>query len=263
MLNELKLGTFTPLVHISGMFSAMQGCCSYILPIAQHPTNTNAVIVVDLNKDLTQLASLSVEELQTYLYTATDNLPEGINRPPIKLIHINKCPIVASAKTLTAERAKELGVDAKQCRKSMDFFSANNELVDKLIDVFNTDAKSKKDQQPEQKLYSGGFASANDKAESKTITSLAPQQVATFQPNFDDPNLDALWRRYKARNYPLSLSSEEQEKWARHREAYLIEHSHAYVERLNVLAIEHQHSPEKIEVLQKLGHYLAFLSDGN
>jgi len=263
VLNELKLGTFTPLVHISGMFSAMQGCCSYILPIAQHPTNTNAVIVVDLNKDLTQLASLSVEELQTYLYTATDNLPEGINRPPIKLIHINKCPIVASAKTLTAERAKELGIDAKQCRESMDFFSANNQLVNKLIDVFNTEAKSKKDQQPEQKLYSGGFASANDKAESKTITSLAPQQVATFQPNFDDPNLDALWRRYKARNYPLSLSSEEQEKWARHREAYLIEHSNAYVERLNVLAIEHQHSPEKIEVLQKLGHYLEFLSNSN
>jgi len=263
VLNELKLGTFTPLVHISGMFSALQGCCSYILPIAQHPTNTNAVIVVDLNKDLTQLASLSVEELQTYLYTATDNLPEGINRPPIKLIHINKCPIVASAKTLTPERAKELGVDAKQCRESMNFFSANHDLVDKLIAVFNTEAKSSKDQQPEQRLYSGGFASANDKAESKTITSLAPQQIANFQPNFDDPNLDALWRRYKARNYPLSLSSEEQDKWARHREAYLIEHANTYVERLNVLAIEHQHNPEKIEVLQKLGHYLEFLTNSN
>jgi len=262
VLNELKLGTFAPLVHISGMFPALQGCCSYIMPVAQHPTNSNAVIVLDLNKDLSQLASLSVEEIQDYLYTATDNLPEGINRPPLKLIHINKCPIVASAKTLSAERAKELGIDAKQCRKSMDFFAANPQLIDKLITVFDTQPKTQKDQQPEQQLYSGGFPTANDKAQCQSIIGLAPQQVATYQPQFDNPNLASLWRRYKARNYPLSLSSEEQNQWDRHREAFLIEHANTYVERLNVLAIEHQHSPEKIEILQKLGHYLEFLSQG-
>ena len=261
VLEQLKLGTFTPLVHISGMFSALQGCCSYILPIAQHPTNNNAVIVLDLNKDISQLAALTVEQLQTYLYTATDDLPEGINRPPIKLIHINKCPIVASAKTLTAERAKELGVDAKQCRLSMDFFSANRQLVEKLISVFNTDAKINKEQQPEQKLYSGGFPTANDKQQAKMICALSPQQIINHEVNFDDPNLATLWWRYKARNYPQTLTIEEQQKWARHREAYLIDHTNDYVERLNILAIEHQHSAEKIEILQKLGHYLEFLNE--
>lgn len=261
VLEQLKLGTFTPLVHISGMFSALQGCCSYILPIAQHPTNNNAVIVLDLNKDLSQLAALTVEQLQTYLYTATDDLPEGINRPPIKLIHINKCPIVVSAKTLTAERAKELGVDAKQCRLSMDFFSANRQLVEKLISVFNTDAKINKEQQPEQKLYSGGFPTANDKQQAKRICALSPQQIINHEVNFDDPNLATLWWRYKARNYPQTLTIEEQQKWARHREAYLIDHTNDYVERLNILAIEHQHSAEKIEILQKLGHYLEFLNE--
>jgi len=261
VLETLKLGSFTPLVHISGMFPALQGCCSYILPIAQHPSNNNAVIVIDLNKEITQLADLSVEALQDYLYTATDNLPDGIHRPPIKLIHINKCPIVASAKTLTADRAQELGIDLKQCRRSINFFNENKTLIKKLIAVFDAPPKMTKEQTPEQKLYSGGFPTAHDKNQSKLITELAPQQVATFQANFDDPNLDALWRRYKARNYPLSLTTEEQEKWARHREAYLIEHSHAYIERLEVLAIEHQNSPEKIEILQKLSHYLAFLDD--
>ena len=261
VLHELKLGSFSPLVHISGMFPALQGCCSYILPIAQHPTNNNAIIVVDLNKDISQLVSLSIEELQTYLYTATENLPEGINRPPIKLLHINKCPIVASAKTLTAERAKELGVDALQCRESINFFNKNRALVEKLVAVFMTEAKINNDQQPEQKLYSGGFPSANDKQQCKKITTLAPQQVATHQVNFDDPNLDRLWARYKARNHPESLTLEEQQKWSRHREAYLIEHANNYVERLEMLAIEHQHNPEKLETLQKLGHYLAFLTE--
>lgn len=261
VLNELKLGTFTPLVHISGMFPALQGCCSYIVPIAQHPTNNNAVIVMDLNKDISQLASLTVEELQSYLYTATENLPEGINRPPIKLVHINKCPIIASAKTLTADRAKELGIDAQQCRQSMNFFKENKQLVEKIIAVFDTEPKPSKDQQPEQKLYSGGFPTANDKNQSKTIAALSSQQVASHQVNFDNPNFDNLWWRYKARNYPQSLTIEEQQKWSRHRDAYLIEHSNNYVERLNILAIEHQHSPEKIAILQKLGHYLEFLTE--
>lgn len=261
VLNELKLGTFTPLVHISGMFPALQGCCSYILPVAQHPTNNNAVIVIDLSKDITQLNSLTVEELQSYLYTSTDNLPEGINRPPIKLIHINKCPIVASAKTLTAERASELGVDAKQCRLSIDFFNQHKSLVEKLIAVFDTEPKTTREQQPEQKLYSGGFPTANDKNESKKIIALAPQQIESYAPHFDDPNLDTLWWRYRARNYPQTLTMEEQQKWDRHREAYLIDNADNYIERLKMLAIEHQHSPEKIEVLQKLEHYLAFLSN--
>jgi len=261
VLNELKLGSFSPLVHISGMFPALQGCCSYILPIAQHPTNNNAVIVVDLNKDLSQLLSLDIEQIQSYLYTATDNLPEGINRPPIKLIHINKCPIVASAKTLTADRAKELGIDAKQCRESMNLFLANKQLVDKLTAVFDTEAKSTGQQQPEQKLYSGGFPSANDKKQAKEITQLSPHQIESYQVHFDDPNLEILWNRYKARNYPQTLNSEELQKWNRHREAYFIENVDNYISRLEILAIEHQHSEEKIAVLQKLSHYLEFLTN--
>ncbi|TEW56034.1 exodeoxyribonuclease I [Psychromonas sp. RZ22] len=261
VLRELKLGTFTPLVHISGMFSALQGCCSYILPIAQHPTNNNAVIVIDLNKDIKQLNSLTIEQIQSYLYTPTNDLPEGINRPPLKLIHINKCPIIASAKTLTPARAKELGVDAKQCRESINFFSENRALVEKLITVFNVDPKINREQQPEQKLYSGGFSTANDKNQCKAITELSAQQISGYEANFDDPNLAILWGRYKARNYPDTLSIEEQEKWAKHREAYLIEHRDNYIERLNILALEHQHSPEKIEVLQNLVHYLEFLTE--
>lgn len=37
-----------PLVHVSGMFSAYQGCVSWVSPVAWHPVNQNAVIMVDL-----------------------------------------------------------------------------------------------------------------------------------------------------------------------------------------------------------------------
>ena len=55
-----------PLAHVSGMFSPWQGCISWIAPLAWHPSNTNAVIVVDLNQDVSPLVELSAEEIRSY-----------------------------------------------------------------------------------------------------------------------------------------------------------------------------------------------------
>lgn len=260
VLEILKLGSQQPVVHISGMFPAMQGCCSYVLPVAPHPTNKNAVIVIDLNKDISQLASLSGEQIKQYLYTATEDLPDGVNRPPLKLIHINKCPVVASAKTLTAERANQLGIDLSQCRRSLDLFLNTPSLIEKLAQVFVDEARPESTLEPEQKLYSGGFASENDKQQAQIISQLTAQQVANHQVHFDDINYQQLWFRYKARNYPHLLSEKEQQQWAHHRQDYFTQHGQAYMERLNLLAIDNQHAPDKLELLQKLAHYFEFIT---
>lgn len=44
----------TPLMHVSGMLGRERHYTSWIVPIAWHPTNQNAVIVVDLGKDLSR-----------------------------------------------------------------------------------------------------------------------------------------------------------------------------------------------------------------
>jgi len=259
VLAQLKLGSNTPLVHVSGMFPAIQGCASYVMPITQHPSNKNAVIVVDLNKDLSSLETLSIEQIQDYLYTPSIDLPEGIERPAIKLIHINKCPIIAPAKTLTEERADQLGINRQQCRLSLDFLKSQTGLEEKLQKVFTQEMPSVENKSVEEMLYSGGFLSAADKKLSEQVCNSTWQALSNKEFNFEDDRLDILLWHYRARNAPDSLDVAEQEKWARHRQAYLLENSQTYIDKLEALALENQSNPAKIELLQQLYEYLNYL----
>lgn len=260
VLNALKLGSYTPVVHISGMFPAMQGCASYVLPLAAHPTNNNAIIAIDLNKDVSCLGTLSVEEIRRYLYTPTADLPEGVDRPAIKLIHINKCPIVAPAKTLSEERADELGINRLQCRASLEFLKSNPGLVEKCQMVFNVETTQAQDKTAEETLYTGGFFSNEDKLLINNVNNSTWEELAEHKFKFKDPRLDTLLWHYRARNAEHSLNVEEQEKWFRHRQAYLLAHSHSYIEKLDALALEYQSTPAKMELLKQLHHYLHFLT---
>jgi len=258
--NTLKLGSFTPLIHVSGMFPALQGCVSYVLPIAEHPTNKNAVITLDLNKDLSTLATLTFEEIRHYLYTPKAELPEGISRPAIKLIHINKCPIIAPAKTLSEQRADELGINRTQCRESLDFIKTQTDLVTKLQMVFSEERKFEQKQTPEEMLYSGGFFSNKDKALINQVAETNLNALSKADFDFEDNRLAMLLWHYRARNGEQFLDVDEQEKWQRECQQYLLENQQSYIEKIDALAFEYQHNPEKIELLQQLHHYLHFLS---
>lgn len=260
VLNALKIGSFSPIVHVSGMFPALQGCISYVLPLTEHPTNKNAIIAVDLNKDLTALASLTVEEIHQYLYTPNVDLPEGIARPAIKLIHINKCPIVAPAKTLSEQRADELGIDRTQCRSSLNFLKAHPELAQKLKEVYSIEREFEKKQTAEEMLYSGGFFSNHDKQLINQVAQTSLTDLSKFDFSFEDSRLTKLLWHYRARNGEQFLTIEEQEKWERECKMYLLEHQQTYIEKLDALALEHQHNEEKIDLLTQLHHYLNYLS---
>jgi Exodeoxyribonuclease I subunit C (EC 3.1.11.1) len=62
-----------PLVHISGMFGAWRGNTSWVAPLAWHPDNRNAVIMVDLAGDISPLLELDSDALRERLYTPKTN----------------------------------------------------------------------------------------------------------------------------------------------------------------------------------------------
>ncbi len=256
VLRTLKIGSHTPLIHVSGMFPASQGCLSYVLPIAMHPTNKNAVIVVDLNKNLENLLDLSVTEISEYLYMPLVNLPEGINRPAIKLIHINKCPFVAPIATLTSNRADELGIDERQWGESLNFIKQHPTLTQKLRSVF----KVEKDHQPketvEEMLYTGGFFSNKDKLQIERIAKLPMQAFQAQQFKFDDSRLAQLLFNYRARNGEEYLLEEESDKWQRHCHAYFLDNNENYIETINNLLQENHNKPDKCSLLHQLMAYI-------
>jgi exodeoxyribonuclease-1 len=251
----------TPLVHISAKFSAAQGCCSWIAPICYHPSNKNAVIVLNLAIDPTPLLYLSSEQIIEKLYRPNNMLAEGEQRLPIKLVHINKCPVLAPAKTLSEENALRLGIDRNSCLENLAKIRANRELKDKLLKVFN-ESTEKSDVDPEHALYSGGFFSDQDKHLIDTVRQANENALTDLSLPFTDPRLTALLFRYKARNFPQTLNDNEVEQWQQHRKFRMLDEKspasikmHDYMQEITDLSQKYGQNPDKLAVLQALYEY--------
>lgn len=72
------------------------------------------MIMVDLAGDISPLLELDSDTLRERLYTAKADLGDHA-AVPVKLVHINKCPVLAQANTLRPEDADRLGINRQHC----------------------------------------------------------------------------------------------------------------------------------------------------
>ncbi len=95
----------------------------------------------------------------------------------------------------------------------------------------------------DQDLY-GGFVGNEDRRRLNRLRALPGEELAHERLGFDDARLAELVWRYRARNFPHTLSPEEQERWEAHRVAMLVEGEgggltfDALFERLDTLGAE-------------------------
>lgn len=222
VLKQLQLGSFTPLVHISGRIAARNNNLAIMLPLAQHPTKSNEVIVYDLAVDPSPLLSLSATEIQQRLFVASDALPEGVARIPLKTIHINKCPVLAPLSVIKPDDAERLQLDISLCRQHLQHIQSAAGLNAKLAEVFTRDyAETISD--PDLMIYSGGFFSHKDKAAMTRIRQTTPDALGDFNAHFDDSRLEEMLFRYRGRNYPETFNAEENAIWQQYCRKKLID----------------------------------------
>jgi len=74
----------------------------------------------------------------------------------------------------------------------------------------------------DEDLY-GGFVSNADRRRLNDLRQSTPEQLSKARPAFEDGRLSELLWRYRARNFPASLSAEESARWEAHRAARLLE----------------------------------------
>lgn len=74
----------------------------------------------------------------------------------------------------------------------------------------------------DEDLY-GGFINNNDKRKLESLRAEKPERLATALPSFDDERLGELFFRYRARNFPHTLSELEAAQWEQHRAARLFD----------------------------------------
>ena len=103
-----------PLVHVSGMFGAWRGNTSWVAPLAWHPENRNAVIMVDLAGDISPLLELDSDTLRERLYTAKADLGDNA-AVPVKLVHINKMSGTGPGEYATPGRCRPTGNNRQHC----------------------------------------------------------------------------------------------------------------------------------------------------
>ena len=211
----LNLVKPSPVVHVSGMFGAARNSLAIVMPLAAHPVNKNGIVVYDLSVDPEPLFELSVEEIQERLFSRRQEGDER-ERIPLKLVHINKCPVIAPLSVVRDEDRQRLELDMALCRRHYEQLRNRRGLVAKVQAVFSSPPERTVDD-PDQMLYSGGFFSQDDKDRMHRIRSSSPDQLAHLGLSFDDGRLDEMLFRYRARNFPHSLDVEEKALWTAYR----------------------------------------------
>jgi exodeoxyribonuclease-1 len=193
-------------------------------PLASHPTNKNELIAWDLTHDPAELASLNADILRQRLFTRAADLPEGMARLPVKTIHLNKSPmVIGNLKTLSPAMAARWGIDVDQ---ALQFAAVARDLPDMSAiwtEVFRRPADTGAGPiDVEQDLY-GGFIGNGDRRRLNQLRALSPAQLSTARSSFDDARLEEIVFRYRARNFPATLTTEEVQRWDAHRAARLLE----------------------------------------
>ncbi|GAB2746765.1 exodeoxyribonuclease I [Melaminivora jejuensis] len=221
---ELRLPTLPevarPFLHVSGMFPAERGCLALMWPLANHPSNRNELLAWDLAHDPSVLAGLGVAELRQRLFTRSAELPEGMMRLPIKSVHLNRSPMVVSnLRTLTPELAARWQIDLEQAARHAEAARALPNMDAIWAEVYDRPQPAC---DPEQDLY-GGFLGHEDRRRLQRLRALSPEELALERAGFDDPRLAELLWRYRARNFPHTLSEAEQQRWQAHCAAVLLD----------------------------------------
>jgi exodeoxyribonuclease-1 len=249
----------TPLMHVSGMLGHHCQYTSWIVPVAWHPTNKNAVIVIDLAKDPQPLFDLSSAALKERLYTKHEDLAADESPVPVKLIHLNKCPILAPAKTLTAENAHAIGIDRQTCLHHLSRLKNDRHIREKLVELYSESPDYPVDSDVDALLYQGFFNPA-DKAAMEIIRETAPESLKEIQLTFHDDRIKPLLFRYRARHYPETLDQHERQEWLTHCQDYFSQHMDEYIIRLENLVHEHEQDPQKMQILKSIYQYISGLT---
>lgn len=251
-----------PLLHISSRYGQEYGHAALIAPLARHPQNPNAVIVWDLRQSPQRLLDEPVSALRQALYSSRESLPEGYQRPALKLLHLNRCPILAPAGMLNTQEAQRLQISGEVSRQHLNWIRQHPEVLHRVAEIYAEETfPSVSD--PDQMLYSGGFFSDLDKRLMEQIRQAAPADLADLHLPFQDPRLEEMFLRYKARNYPEALNEQELMHWEEYRARKLLGQDaqgcltfDAFYAEMNRIATEQQPlSARDQQILEALADY--------
>lgn len=204
----LDLAARRPVVLINAFIPAARHHLAVVLPLFRHPDNPNAVIVFDLAHDPGSLVGADA-----------GNITKGSG---LHVVALNKCPAVAPIGVLRDSDAERLGIDRAQIARNerAAFCLLEASTIRELETAFaqrssdlSTDDESL---DVDGSLYSGSFLSSGDRDRLDALIAADPFPRDADTRAFDDPRLPELVFRYRARNFPDTLDSDDAARWRAH-----------------------------------------------
>ncbi len=255
---HLDLFKKKPFLNFSGMFSVDQGCMAVLAPVTIHPRNRNEIICFDLMHNPNILRDLSAEQIRERLFTRSAELEsKGLERVGLKSVHVNRSPMVAPISLLEEPVVNRWNLDLDAIKQNALSLSQIRNLDDKLNQVFHIEETHKKD--PDIALYDG-FINDSDRSKLNKVIKSSPEALSSLEFEFDDPRLPDLLFRYRARNWPELLSSEEHQKWIQHCREKCLDGKHAsprtIPQSLGLISELMSNSPKHKPVLMEVKNYL-------
>ena len=148
------------------------------------------------------------------------------------------------------------------CLTNLARIKQHPDIDQKLIHIFLIEEQVKETTDPDFALYSGGFISDSDRQILNNIVDSHPNNLDTQHWQFTDSRLEKLVFRFRARNYPQTLSDADMVKWQRHREYRLTDPNspasikmNEYMMQLEQLAQQHHNNPQKQAIIRALFQY--------
>ena len=209
-----------PFLHVSSRLPQANAYLAMMMPICAHPTNSNAVLAVNLMAAPEPLFKLDSDSLRELLFTRNEDLPPGAERVALKGIHLNRCPVVATTKLLDRPSAKNLGIDLDRCEQHWRLL-LKTDISTKVREVF-ADGQYANLDDAEVELYQGFLPDADRPLLGK-VRGLEAKQLVNSDIQFHDERYRELLFRYRARHAPETLNATESDQWSDLRKRWLNE----------------------------------------
>ena len=216
-----------PIVYSSGRYPSEYEKTTVVIGLANQPQN-RGTYVYDLRYDPAEFVDLSPEQLvERWMYTREDNAP---SRLPVKLLQFNHCPAVAPMGVLADAATQErLKLDLEVIKQHKHALAQATDFADKILKAVaimdgqrDRAIAAKGKQDVDARLYDG-FMANGDKPLMRAVRAAKPADLMDFTNKLNDDRLKQLLPRYKARNYPESLSDDERKAWEEHCRQWLMD----------------------------------------
>lgn len=210
---EVLVGKRDPIIYTSGRYRAEFEKTTVAVGVITHPEG-RGMLMYDLRTDPSEFIDLSPTELAASWSDRGENVPYF----PVKLLSYNRSPAIAPMSVLDDASATRLQLNREVIDKNLKILRAAKSFGQNLVVALQIIYPKRQpelvidEQRVDEQLYDG-FINDADRTAVSVVRAAGPEQLSDLRVDFTDNRLRLLLPLYKARNFPQSLSADEQTWW--------------------------------------------------